>query len=566
VETTDAPPDSDDSATAPPTSVQAPPTESIAPNPASAEVTLDTPAAASVAIGPEGGSIEATGSDGRHYTLTIPPGYLVDEIDITMTPITGMASPVLDEFVGGVQLEPNGVVFPGVAWLEITATGAPPGIAGFTYSGSGDNVSLGWAEALGDQVRVPVTHFSGAGAGSPGAAAGSYPPAGRGEQKKSELWRAYIENDFQCLADSHPLAAGMPAWYQAWWDQEVEPKLEAAATNDLVLHDALDAVEAWIRPIEAWGDLTCTDMATFLESVKASTGEPATRRAATLASQGLQWAIDTAFNVCADNDDLGEVKYIADWAGVASVVNVLFSIVGEEVNPPRHSAWGPLMQERVKTCLTFELQFRSHIELTEPMLGDFTADMSSVIRGIVPGAAIGLVGDGQENWESAPLSYTPRLDVDTGSPKCRYLLTNITTSDLYVLLPLVPIPEPIREVPLWAKPNRTRKNPDPVRDEPFLLVVERLNGSEFVDISDGCTDLPLGGPNPDGAFGPYYFNILHEDEFTRYWPGFEIALIPGDEGFSGQAVYEYEDVKEGVHVYENTQIDLIHTARGINRG
>jgi len=517
-------------------------------------------------VGPEGGSIEATGSDGRHYTLTIPAGFLADEIDITMTPIAAMASPVLDEFAGGVQLEPNGLVFPGVAWLEMTVSGAPPGLAGFTYSGSGENVSLGLAEAVGDTVRVPVTHFSGAGAGSPGTDAGSYPPTGRGEQKKMELWRAYVENDFECLADAHPLVAELAAWYQAWWDQEIEPKLEAATSNDLVLHDALDAVEAWIRPTVAWGNPTCTDISEFLEMVEASTGEPATRRAATLASQGLQWAIDTAYNVCADADDLGEVKYITDWAGVASVVNILFSTVGEEVNPPRHLDWSALMRERTEACLTFELQFRSHLELTEPMLGDFTADMSSVIPGVIPGAVIGLVGDGQENWVSGPLSYTPRLDVDTGSPNCRYLLTDISTSDVYALLPLVPIPEPIREVPLWAKPNRARKNPDPVRDEPFLLVIQRLDGSEYVDLSDGCTDLPLGGPNPDGAFGPYYFNILHEDEFTDYWPGFEIALFPGDEWFSGQAVYEHEFVEEGVHVYENTQIDLIHTARGINRG
>jgi hypothetical protein len=191
--------------------------------------------------------------------------------------------------------------------------------------------------------------------------------------------------------------------------------------------------------------------------------------------------------------------------------------------------------------------------------------MTAVIPGVIPGLVLGLIEDSQVNWESAPLSYTPRLHIEGVDRECQYLFSDITTSDLYALLPLVPIPDPIRQVPLWARPDRTRPSPDPVRDEPFLLVIQRLEGSEFIEVSDACTDLPLGRTNPE-AFGPHYFNLLHEDEFTPYWPGFEIALIPGDEWFNGQAVYEVDDVKEGIHVYENTQIDLIHTARGISRG
>jgi hypothetical protein len=377
------------------------------------------------------------------------------------------------------------------------------------------------------------------------------------------LEQAYIANDFECLPDTHPVVEGLLPWYQQWWSEDVEPQLETAASDDLVLSDALTTTGEWIRFGVAHGGLTCSELPDLLEGATASNGEPATRRAATLAAQGLEWAIDTAADVCADTHDLGEVTYIADWAGAASLVNLLFEgTANEDVEPAGHADWPSLMQDRVLGCLTFELRFKAHLELTEPPDGMFTADMKSTIPDLHP-AQIAQVFGGQDSYASAPLEYTPTLDIDTGDPNCRYVMTKIQTSNLSVVLPEVPFAPPQRQVPIWNHPENPLPDPEPKKsDDPFLLVIENLDGSEFIDVN--CSDL-FGGPNPDGAFGPYYYNILHEDEFTDYWPGMEVALKPGSGEKVGEAQYERDEVQEGTHVVELTKIQLIHTAPGDNR-
>jgi hypothetical protein len=134
---------------------------------------------------------------GTRTLLQSAAGSLPAEVEVTMTPIADLATPVLDGFAGGVHFEPDGLVLAGVAWLEI-AGGEPSasGVVGFSYRGDGAEVSLGWAEAGQGVIRVPVTHFSGTGAGQPAPGAAGHPPTGRDEAKRQEPAAAYIANEF----------------------------------------------------------------------------------------------------------------------------------------------------------------------------------------------------------------------------------------------------------------------------------------------------------------------------------------------------------------------------------
>ncbi|MGI8929236.1 MAG: hypothetical protein ACR2H0_07220 [Candidatus Limnocylindrales bacterium] len=97
-------PQTDDSAAAslPPASAEA--TANPTADALSVQVSLDTDQTVSEIVLPEvGATLEATGSDGTTFTLTIPPDALVFAEEITMTPIEQIEGV---PFAGGLVGEP----------------------------------------------------------------------------------------------------------------------------------------------------------------------------------------------------------------------------------------------------------------------------------------------------------------------------------------------------------------------------------------------------------------------------------------------------------------------------
>lgn len=89
-------------------------------------VTIESGRAVSATVGPEGGTLEATASNGTHYRLTVPVSALPMAQAITMTPVTNIANlPVSGAFVGSVDLQPAGLHFAQPATLTIAATASP---------------------------------------------------------------------------------------------------------------------------------------------------------------------------------------------------------------------------------------------------------------------------------------------------------------------------------------------------------------------------------------------------------------------------------------------------------
>jgi hypothetical protein len=71
---------------------------------------LSGPATVTQEIGPEGGRIEATASNGTTYVLTMPEGALPSAIQLSMTPVASLDGlPDETEFLGAVQIEPEGI-------------------------------------------------------------------------------------------------------------------------------------------------------------------------------------------------------------------------------------------------------------------------------------------------------------------------------------------------------------------------------------------------------------------------------------------------------------------------
>jgi hypothetical protein len=96
-------------------------------------------------IGPSGGQMEATSSDGVVYTLTLPEGALPFPLDISMTPILSIDGlPGGTELLGAVQIEPDDIELAEPAtltirWPESGANGTQDLLAGIGFGVAGND-------------------------------------------------------------------------------------------------------------------------------------------------------------------------------------------------------------------------------------------------------------------------------------------------------------------------------------------------------------------------------------------------------------------------------------------
>jgi hypothetical protein len=327
------------------------------------------------------------------------------------------------------------------------------------------------------------------------------------------------------------------------FDGLVEPELEKAVDNDLGLVSAIGSAMTWNAAREHYAMQLCDDLVEALENV------PGVERSEQLITSGLVNGIDTAADSCATTHDIGEVQYVLKWQGLAQM---LFA--------DHQAEWAELASERIEGCLTFELEFQSYIEFSDSGL-EFTAEMKATFQPVIPEAqaqVMGWVDNESDTVAFAPLTYTPQLEL-TWDEGCEVDLTRVETRLASVLLPFVNIPKPTRQVPTSLNPTDevdTEPGTATVEpDKPFLVFFP-LEGSEFFETA--CTDL-LGGPNPDGAWGPWTFNELHAEELSPNWEGFKIPLEPGTGKLYGRATFE-RNINVEVRIFEQTTFDLFHNA------
>ncbi|MDH3685816.1 MAG: Ig-like domain-containing protein [Myxococcales bacterium] len=199
-------------------------------------VELEAESRAATTLGPDGGSVSATGADGTLYTLVLPEGALAIETEIAITPVAAIADLPVGTLAGAAQFEPEGLLLFGVATLTIEPPGGvevPDGqvVAGFDYTRAGDDFGLGLVSEDGASITVPVLHFSGAGSffadpndfdlsaqGTPGA-----------EPFITELFLAASESDGDVRV---ALTVGS---LENWYSGVVRSRLQAAVVSDPAL-------------------------------------------------------------------------------------------------------------------------------------------------------------------------------------------------------------------------------------------------------------------------------------------------------------------------------------------
>jgi hypothetical protein len=115
------------------------------PSPMTVAARPDAGRAVVARIGAAGGVLEATGADGAHYTLTVPPEALLYTETITLTPAAAIDNlPLSATGVRAASIAPEGLLFIEPATLTITppAPATAAHTAGFAFQGAGAEFHL----------------------------------------------------------------------------------------------------------------------------------------------------------------------------------------------------------------------------------------------------------------------------------------------------------------------------------------------------------------------------------------------------------------------------------------
>lgn len=135
-------------------------------NPLNLTVTSDPSRSATAHVTTAGGSLTATGADGTTFTLDIPKDALIEDTDITMTPVTDIQGwDVAPGNVAAVMLEPDGLTFATPGRLTIVPAQPVGDVQGtpFRFYGQGKDAHLILADHSAAGIVIPVEHFSGHG-------------------------------------------------------------------------------------------------------------------------------------------------------------------------------------------------------------------------------------------------------------------------------------------------------------------------------------------------------------------------------------------------------------------
>jgi hypothetical protein len=115
----------------------------------------------SAVIGPAGGTIVVTASNGVVFTLVVPPGALDDDVTITMRPVT--LSTATATSYAAVHFAPEDLQFDPAARLRIDfPRDVPDPLTVIRYDGVGTNLTeISYERQDGDTISASVPHFSG---------------------------------------------------------------------------------------------------------------------------------------------------------------------------------------------------------------------------------------------------------------------------------------------------------------------------------------------------------------------------------------------------------------------
>jgi hypothetical protein len=135
-------------------------------DPLTLDVTPETSTSVTDDIGPDGGTISATASDGSTFTLTIPKNALPWVTPVSVTPIAQVAGFPADappDRSIGVTLGPDGLQLAEPAMLTIKPDGGLPDkdVYALSFKGAGEEAGFHFYERDQGAASLTVDHFSG---------------------------------------------------------------------------------------------------------------------------------------------------------------------------------------------------------------------------------------------------------------------------------------------------------------------------------------------------------------------------------------------------------------------
>jgi len=324
---------------------------------------LDSTRQVEATLGPDGGTLSATGADGTIYKLDIPAGALAAETLVRITPVSTLEGMPFGSENYAVQFQPEGLKFYDFAVLTITPAQELPldQQIFFGFQGTGENLVLAPPVVDSAEIKIQIDHFSGYGV-TKGLLADIEPVRARiGGEAEARLRSTLAEQltkarQEQLLGNENGTEIDWEGFFQQWEEQVVKPRLATASESCAAGRLAIQTVLGYERQRQLLG-----------------MGDDSS----TLIPKGL---MDTVTEVCMKEEfELCQEDHIIHrilpaWLGVERQYQLLG--LGEG---PRSAALDNA-QNYVRRCLTFELQFHSDANFDDGESGGYYSVVESKIK------------------------------------------------------------------------------------------------------------------------------------------------------------------------------------------
>lgn len=520
--------------------------------PATIDFELDELSTVRSTIGPRGGELITTSGE-TQMKLVIPAGALDRPTEITMTPLSSAESNLVDLTLGGAQFTPSGLVFTHPASLEMTGPNVQSEIMAVRWERSGGEVVPTLAAIAADGMyRIPIAHFSGAGAGtpkSPGLGSADSSKMGRAEAIIIDEYRSRGP-DYSCIEAGSPAGVTAVNYYIAAAVEEVIPALKEAQSDDLALVDAARrALDWWAFPEhQQWfaDVVVCQELVDAFREARQDYVEEISARL----TAGFTHAIYESVRQCRSNRDFGEVRHMVQWHERA-----IFVLAIDSLGTPE--SWGQLLNEAVEACATFRVEFRTQLTLDAEEAGRHRGTISATASEVPEASAAETLGYRTEH-RFAFNEPSFRVELPHNSDSCVY-------EDRSKLGPMVgqflelAYPLPQRRIPglsYQEDSNAQGTGEEPGRDGRLVIDPLETSGS----IVAHCEDITFTIPHMSDLI-PMWFNGLYKSEWLD--GGLEFHLTRENDGSLAASFSSTDPLVDPTdpssQVQQDTEIRVHHT-------
>lgn len=270
-------------------------------------------------------------------SLSVAPDSVAGSTEFRMTSISRIEDlPEGMEFLGGVQVEPDGQTLAKAGWLSIELPdGADTSrLAAFRYHGQGQEFHLYPLVVKGNAAQLPVAGFSGYGLVHLNAEIEKAPvPTSVGDQAMAAIAEATHKN----ITDGSIAETAMTSIkdiLRDWHAREVLPNLKGAVEDSSKAHAATSEWIRWLIVVQLYGFEE--DFANEIAS-----GER-------LLQDSLVNAFNNSSRACSSNKDATQIAAMYHWLGVAQLFGLDEALGSSES-----------INDKIESCGKFKLVMRS---------------------------------------------------------------------------------------------------------------------------------------------------------------------------------------------------------------